>query len=142
MTLTLSNTARSAGADAIGNLIEAGSGAGKLRIYNGSRPAGPGTAVSSQTLLAEFTLADPAFGSAASGVKTLDNDPVLTAEGVGDSTATWFRILDSNNVAYIDGRVTASGGGGDLTISTTTISTGLDLEVTGGTLTMPAGTAD
>jgi hypothetical protein len=142
MSLTLSNAARSAAADALAALLDAGSGAGKIRIYSGTRPAGPGTAITSQTLLAEFACADPAFGAAVNGVSTLDATPVLATTGVAAGTATWARVLDSNNVAIIDGKVTASGGGGDIIISTTTVSVGLPLTVSAGTLTMPAGTAD
>ena len=142
MTLTLANAARSAAVTAIGNLFDAGSGAGKIRVYTGTRPAGPATAITSQTLLLEFPLADPGLGSVTNGVGTFDTTPVLATEGAADGTATWWRALDSDNVAYVDGKVTATGGGGDLTVSTTTVSTGLDVEITGGTLTMPAGTAD
>jgi hypothetical protein len=39
----------------------------KLRIYDGSQPASPDTAVSSQTLLVEFTCNASAFAGAASG---------------------------------------------------------------------------
>lgn len=140
MGLTLSNAARSAGADAIADRVDAGAAAGKIRIYTASRPAGPDTAIGAQTLLAEFALADPAFGPAANGVKTLDATPVLTATGLAAGTAAWFRALDSNNVAVMDGSVTATGGGGDLQLNTTTVSVGLALEITAGSMTMPAGT--
>ena len=50
-------------------------------------------------------------------------------------TASWFRLVDS------DGSVTATGGGGDLTLNTTTISIGLTVEITSGQITMPAGSA-
>lgn len=142
MSLTLSNALRSDMADAVTDAIDAGTGAGALQVYSGSRPAGPDTAVTSQTLLLEFTLADPSFGGAANGVITLDNSPALTAEGVAAGTATWFRLLDSDDTAVVDGKVSASGGGGDLILSTTTVSVGLDVEVSSGTITMPAGTAD
>jgi hypothetical protein len=142
MSLTLSNALRSAQANAVTALIDAGSGAGKCRIYNGTRPAGPGTAVTTQTLLAQFTLADPSFAAAVNGVITLDATPQLTATGVGAGTATWARFCDSDDTAVIDCKVSGSGGGGDLILNTTTISVGLDLSITAGTITMPAGTAD
>ena len=141
MSLTLSNAARSAAADAVGNLIDVGT-VGKIRVYTTARAAGPDTAIGAQTLLVEFAVADPAFGAASSGVKTLDATPVLTGTGVAAGTATWFRVLDSANTAIIDGKVSASGGGGDMIISTTTVSIGLAVEITAGSLTMPAGTAD
>lgn len=139
MSLTLSNAARSAGVDAIVDLIDGGSGAGKLQIFDGTRPAGPDTAVTTQTKLAEFTLNDPAFGDPSNGVKTLDVDPALTTTGLADGTATWARFVDSDDTGVVDCEVSESGGGGDLILNTTTISTGLNLLITSGTITMPAG---
>lgn len=136
MTLRLSNAARSAAADAIRLLIDAGAGAGKLRVYNGSQPAGPDTALSGQTMLAEFTLADPAFGAASNGVTTLANTPRATT-GAAAGTASWFRVLDSNNVAIMDGVVGTSGA--ELNLNTLTISVGVSVEIVSGTVTIPAG---
>lgn len=136
MTLRVSNAARSAAADAIRLLVDAGTGAGKLRIYNGTQPTGPDTAVSSQTLLAEFTLADPSFGAASNGVTTLQGTP-RTTTGLAAGTASWFRVLDSNNVAILDGAVGTSGA--DLNLNTTTISVGVNVEITSGAVTVPAG---
>jgi len=140
MTLTLSTATRSAAAVAVLGEIDGGSAAATLQIRSGSRPAGPGTTATGDLLL-EFTLADPSF-TESGGVLTLDATPALAAEGLDDGTATWFRILDSDDVAIIDGKVSVSGGGGDIIISTTTVSVGLDVEITAGTITMPAGTAD
>lgn len=139
MTLTLSSAIRSALADVLVDALDAGSGPGTIQIRSGTRPAGPGTTATG-TLLATVTLADPAFGSASSGVATLTDPAVVTA--VADGTASWFRALDSASTAVFDGRVTATGGGGDLTLATTTITTGLQVDITGGTITQPAGTAD
>lgn len=135
MALTISSTARSAACDAVVDLVDAGSGAGKLRIYDGTRPAGPGTAVSTQTLLAEVTLSDPAFGAASSGVAALSGTP-LSVTGAAAGTASWFRVVDSNNVAYVDGSVGTSSA--DLILTTTTISVGLTVQITSGSITMPA----
>lgn len=140
MTLTLANAVRSLAADAALDSLNAGSGPGKIRVYSGARPAGPGTAVGAQTLLAEFTLADPAWAAAVNGTKDLDADPDLTTVGLAAGTATWFRALDSDNVAKIDGKVGTSGS--DLNLNTTTISVGVDVTITSGTGTMPAGVAD
>lgn len=138
MSLTLSNAVRSAMADAAVDLLDAGSGAGKIRIYDGSRPAGPGTAVSTQTLLAEITLSDPAFGSASNGVCTIAGTPLSDSSADATGTAAWFRALDSNNVACFDGSVTATGGGGDITLASTSVVSGTTVRITGGTVTQPA----
>jgi hypothetical protein len=129
-------------ADGVAALVNGGSGAGKLRIYSGSQPATPATSPSG-TLLLEVTLNDPAFGSAASGVATADVDPALSGTGAAAGTAGYFRIVDSTEAAgtglgIIDGSVTATGGGGECQLSTTTISNGLAVSITSLTITAPA----
>lgn len=137
MTLRLATSARNAAADAIVDLLDAGAGAGKIEIRTGSQPATPNTAATG-TVLSTVTLADPAFGAAASGTVTLAGTP-LTDTGDADGTAGWFRAYDSNNNAVLDGSCTVTGGGGDLELATLTISTGVTFQITGGTLTMPVG---
>lgn len=139
MTLTLATAARNAMASALCDLLDAGAGAATIKIYSGTRPADPNTAITG-TLLATVTTADPAFGAPATGVKTLTDPAAVSAVATG--TATHFRAADSTGAAVMDGRVTATGGGGDLTLTTTSLSTGLQVDITGGTVTMPLGTAD
>lgn len=142
MSLSLSTTARNVRCDALVDLADAGSGAGRIRIYTGSKPATPDTSATG-TLLAEFTLNDPAFGSAALGSASLDVDPELTATGLSTGTAGWFRLLDSTEagatgLGIMDGTVTADGAGGDLTLSTVSIVEGGDIEIVAGTVTEPS----
>jgi hypothetical protein len=134
---TLSTTARNAGADAVGNLADAGAGPGTIKIYTGSSP-GPDSAVTG-TLLAEFTLSDPAFGAAATGVKTLDITPAVedtSANATG--TAGYARLADSVPATVMDLTVTATGGGGDIELNSVSINAGVVVTITSGTITMPA----
>lgn len=138
MTIRISTAARNAAVAAIAALVDGGSGAGLIRVYTGSQPATPATSPSG-TLLLEFTLSDPAFGSPATGVCTLDVTPIPADQGITNGTAGWFRVLDSTEGAgtglgIIDGACTS----GELELSTTSITTGLDVEVTSLTITMPA----
>lgn len=135
---TLSSARRNAAAAGHTDAIDSGSGPGLIRIYSGTKPAGPDTAITSQVLLAEFTCADPAFTAGATGVRVLDATPALTAEGLAAGTAAWYRAVSSDNVAHLDGTVSDTGGAGELKLNTTTVSVGLDLEITAGTLTQPA----
>lgn len=137
---TISNAAAIAACDALVDLLDAGAGAAVLKIYDGSQPANPDVAVSGQTLLAELTCSDPAFGNAA------DDNPgaIATANAITDDssanatgTAAWFRAEDSNGNAIIDGDVTATGGGGDLELDSTSISAGTTVSVTSWTVTHP-----
>ncbi len=129
-------------ADAAAALIDGGSGAGHLRIYTGTPPAGPGTSPSG-TLLVDITLNDPSFAAAASGVADLDVTPAVSGTGAAAGTAGWARFLTSTEAAatglgVMDGSVTATGGGGDVTINTTTVSVGLTVSVTSASITAPA----
>lgn len=146
MSWRLNTAARNAGVSGVVQLVDGGAGAGKLRIYSGSPPAGPGTAVpGGAALLAEFTLSDPAFAGPASGSAAIDVTPALDTTGLAAGTATWCRFVDSTEAAgsglgVLDGDVTVTGGGGELTLNTVTVSVGLTVSVTGGSITMPAGT--
>jgi hypothetical protein len=135
---TLSNARRTAAIAGHTGALDSGSAAGKIRVYSGSKPAGPDTAIGAQVLLAEFTCADPAFTAGATGVQTLDATPALTAEGLAAGEATWYRAVSSDNVAHFDGTVSNEAGAGELKMNTTTVSVGLDLEITSGNLTQPA----
>jgi hypothetical protein len=142
MAVRISTAARNAAADAIAALANGGTGPGVLRVYTGGQPAGPATAPTG-TLLAEFVLSDPAFAAAVAGSAALDTTPSLTDSGLADGVAGWFRMLDSTEAAgaglgIVDGSITGSGGGGDLTMNTTQINTGVTVTITAGTATMPA----
>lgn len=135
-TLRLSTTARNAAADAVVDLLDAGSGAGTIQIRSGSMPSTPQTAASG-TLLATVTLSDPAAGSASTGAATITDPASVT--GVAAGTAGWARFLDSNGNAVMDTDVTATGGGGGIELSTTTISVGVTVDIGAITYTQPQG---
>lgn len=115
MALAFATTLRNSRLDQINTAVNAGAGAGLLRIYDGTRPATGGTAT---TLLAELTFTDPAFPSASGGVLTassITQDSSANATG----TATWFRVVDSSATFVMDGSVGTSGS--DLNLTTTSI---------------------
>jgi hypothetical protein len=80
-------------------------------------------------------LAATAFGSASSGVATIADPAAVTAVATG--TATHFRAARRRH-GGVRRIVTATGGGGDLTLATTSITSGLSVDITGGTITVPA----
>lgn len=125
MTTGYNATLRNAQLDQITTAV---GNAGKLQIYDGTRPATGGTATNK---LAEFTLGTP-FASAASAGVLSPNLPANTT-GLLAGTATWFRITTSAGGFEIDGSVSTSGA--DLNLNTTTISSGLTLSITGFTIT-------
>lgn len=137
MATRIPTAARNAACDAVVDLADAGAGAATIEVRTGSQPASANDSATG-TLLATFTCADPAFGAASSGVATLASTPRSTT-GAADGTAGWFRMKDSTGATVMDGSVTATGGGGQIELNTTTISTGVNVQLTSGTVTMPAG---
>lgn len=137
MTIRLSTATRNAVADAIGDLADSGSGAATLKIYTGSQPA-TADSTATGTLLATIAVNDPAFDIASGGTAALSTTPAVTGTGIAAGDAGWFRLATSSGSTIIDGSVSASGGGGNLIMSTVTVSIGLTLSVTSGSITMPA----
>lgn len=130
----IATASRNAACDALVDLLDA-SGSGTLKIYDGTQPANANTSVSTQTLLATITLDSTAFGSASSGVATLASTP-LSATAAATGTASWFRAADGGGATVFDGSVGTSSA--DLILNTTSITSGNTVQVTSGTVTMPA----
>ena len=122
MALAFSTTLRNARADAITTAVGS---AGKFAIYDGARPASGGTAT---TKLAEFTFSANLAAAASGGVLTFNLPP--NATGLAAGTATWGRITTSGGTFVID--LTA---GSDFTLNTTTVSVGLTVQLTSGSIT-------
>lgn len=131
MPLQLSVPVRNARLDAIESTI---STTPILRIYTGAPPADC-AAASSGTLLAEMTLPSDWLAAASSGSKALAGtwqDASANANG----TAGHFRIFNSGDTTcHVQGTVTVTGGGGDLTLTSTTIVATEPIAITSFTLT-------
>jgi hypothetical protein len=133
MAIRLAPAAASALADRLMALVDAGAGAGTLKVYTGTLPSD--LAVGTSTLLATFTLTDPAAAAAVSGVATLDFDPDISATVAADGTAGWFLVEDSAAVDVFGG--TCGTSGADLNFSSVTWVTGGLVNLATGTVTMP-----
>jgi hypothetical protein len=104
-----------------------------LEIRSGSPPADCATA-DSGTLLSSMTLPSDWLAAAASGSKAKSgtwSDAAADAAG----TAGHFRIKTSGAVCKQQGTVTATGGGGDMTLDNTSIAVGQVVTITSYTLT-------
>jgi hypothetical protein len=125
MTTGYATTLRNAQLDAITTAV---GNAGKLQIYDGTRPATGGTAT---TKLVEFTLGSPFASAAAAGVLS----PTLPSgtTGITAGTATWFRITTSGGTFVLDGSAGISAT--DLILNTATISSGVNVTVSAFTIT-------
>lgn len=134
MATRISTASATAAANAVVDSIDLGAGTAKVRVYTGTQPATANTTASG-TLLVEFDLPNPAFGAASSGVATAN--AISNATATASGTAGWFRCVDRDNAAVLDGSVTATGGGGDMTMNTTTVTSGAAVSITSWTVTMP-----
>lgn len=119
----------------IKNAIDAGTGAGTIKVYTGSMPAAPETAITTQTLLGTLTCSDPC-GTVASGTLTFG---AVTQDSSADATgvAAWARIADSDATAVHDVDITTTGGGGTLQLNTTNIVAGGPILCSSLTVTVP-----
>jgi hypothetical protein len=104
-----------------------------FRLYSGSAPADCATAASG-TKLVETTLPSDWMANAASGSKAKSGTWSSTA--VASGTAGYFRVYDgAGATCHVQGAVTATGGGGDLTLDNTSINSGQTVTITTFTLT-------
>jgi len=105
-----------------------------LKIRTGAAPANCGTA-DSGTVLATVTLPSDWMAAASGGTKSLSGTwQDTSADATG--TAAHFRIYDSGGTTCgIQGTVTLTGGGGDMTVDNTSFATGQSFSVTSFTLT-------
>lgn len=109
-----------------------------MRIRTGAQPADCATA-DSGTVLAELTLPSDWMNAASGGTKTKAGtwqDASANATG----TAGHYRIYASDGTTcHEQGSITATGGGGDMTVDSTSFTSGQSFTVT--TYTKTAGNA-
>jgi hypothetical protein len=131
MALQYSVTVRNAQLDAVETTVGT---APLLRIYSGSAPANCAAAASG-TLLAEATLPSDWMAAASSGSKAISGtwqDASANATG----TAGHWRLYDSSGTTcHAQGTVTATGGGGDMTLDNTSIASAQSVTITSFTIT-------
>jgi hypothetical protein len=120
------------------DLVESTTGAAALlRLYSGSVPADCAAAASG-TLLCTITLPSDWMNAASAGAKTLLGTWSGTGDaGAGSGTAAgYFRVLDSSGVTtHLQGTVTVTGGGGDLTVDNTSIASAQLISISAFTIT-------
>jgi hypothetical protein len=135
MALQYSVAVRNARLDA----VESTTGtAAVLKIRSGAPPASCATA-DSGTVLATLTLPSDWMAAASSGTKAMTgtwSDSSADATG----TAGHFRLYASDGTTcHAQGTVTATGGGGDMTVDNTSFASGQAFSIT--TFTLTAGNA-
>lgn len=103
-----------------------------LEMRTGAAPANC-AAADSGTLCATLALPPDFMAAAASRSKAKSGTWENTASGNG--TVAHFRIKASGGACRMQGMVTATGGGGDMTVQNTNFASGQTFTITGFTLT-------
>ena len=104
-----------------------------MKIWTGAPPGACATA-DSGTMLVSITLPSDWMSNAASGSKAKLG--TWAGTGAAPGTAGYFRLYDSTGaVCGMQGTVTATGGGGDLTLDNVSIASAQSVTITGFTLT-------
>ena len=105
----------------------------KLQLRSGAAPANC-AAADSGTLLVEITLPSDWLSSPSAGAVALAG--AWAGTGAAAGTVAHYRLKDSaGTVCHEQGTVTATGGGGDLTVDNTSIAIGQAVNVTSWTRT-------
>jgi len=130
MALQYSTSVRNAQLDAIETAI---STSAVLKLRSGSPPSDVATA-DSGTVLATLSLPSDWLAAASSGSKAKSGTWEDTS---ADATGTigHFRVYASDGTtAHIQGTVTATGGGGDMTVDNTSVASGQNVTVSSFTI--------
>lgn len=132
MTIQLSTAVRNAKLDAIETAIGVSA---IIKIRSGAAPANCATA-DSGTVLATINLASDYMSAASAGAKALSGLPVSDASADNTGTAAHFRMYASDGTTcHMQGTVTATGGGGDMTVDNTSFAAGQNFSITSFTCT-------
>jgi hypothetical protein len=94
---------------------------GKIRVYQGTKPATADTSLGAAVLLAEGTMGNPAFGSASNGLLTAN---AITKDSDADATGTaqFYRLFKADGTTPMgDGTCGVTGSGSDLEMPTVSI---------------------
>lgn len=113
----------------------------RLVIYDlsGAAPADTAASITATTLATLVLPSDWMAGASAAGnVVTKAKSGVWSVAASGSGTADFFRVWDSTlTTCHMQGTVTATGGGGDMTVNNASITAGQTVTVD--TFTLTAG---
>lgn len=133
MAITHGNDTRDAVANAVVDRLDLGTGTTEGRLV---------ILTAADAILASLPLSNPAFDAAGSAggnsTGTATADPITTTNASGNGTAAKFEMRDRDGNKIFGGSVTATGGGGDLILTNTSIASGDPISITSFTYSAPA----
>ncbi len=124
MAITHVATVRNGLADYVVDLIDGGSGDANGDIV---------IMTSGDVEVATLAFSDPAFGAASGGTATANT--ISDDTNATGGTAALFKVQDKSNAEVFRGTVTATGGGGDMQLSSVAIGNGDTISITSFTYT-------
>ncbi|MEN2980258.1 hypothetical protein P7L78_26405 [Tistrella bauzanensis] len=130
--ITYGTPLRAAILDAAAALFDGGA----LTLFGGTRVASPAAAAPSNPIVV-VKLPLQAYRPAAEGEALIAGE--WTGTAVRTAAASWFRLADRSGLLRLDGSVSGPGGGGDLILTTTAITTGEVVRVIACTLSGGVG---
>lgn len=127
MPITLTTNTKNVATNSIVDLIDQGTTnlTGAINIYT------TGLAL----LLVTLNFSNPAYGNSLNGVAT--GNPVANGVALASGTASIFTVVNRNGVEIFRGTVSATGGGGDIELSSVSIATSQIISINSTTFTMP-----
>lgn len=133
MTVQLSTSVRNAMLDAIETAI--GTSA-IVKLRTGSPPASC-AAADSGTVLATMNLASDWMSAASSGSKSFSGTPIQDTSADATGTLGHYRVYASDGTTcHMQGTITATGGGGDMTVDNTSVTSGQIVQITSWSINM------
>ena len=132
MAFQYSTTVRNAALDAIETAIGT---APTLKIWTGTIPASCAAADAAGTVLATMTLPSDWMAAASAGAKGILGTWQDTSADATGTAAHWRLYASDGTTCHAQGTVTATGGGGDLTVDNTSFASGQSFSVTSWTFT-------
>jgi len=131
MALQYSVSVRNAKLDAVETTIGA---TAVLKMFSGSPPANC-AAADSGTVIATLTLPSDWMAAASSGSKAKSGTWEDTSADNAGTLGHWRLYESTATTCHAQGTITATGGGGDMTVDNTSVTAGQAITVTGFTLT-------
>jgi hypothetical protein len=133
MTLQLSVAVRNAMLDAIETAIGVSA---VLKLKTGAPPANA-AAADSGTVVATIALASDWMAAASAGSKAFSSTPLTDSSADNAGTLAHYRVYASDGTTcHMQGTITATGGGGDMTVDNTSVTAGQSVSVTSWTINM------
>lgn len=130
MTVALNTALRNRQVDSVGSDLDSGF----IDIYDGTQPVDPDDPPDGN-LLVSCALDADAYAAASGG--TAAKNGTISGIAVAAGDATYAQQRNAANTRWMYGLVTATGDGGDVTLSTVTIAISDTVTITTSTITQP-----